>query len=189
MGTMYRLLLCTAVLLVLAACGSAPGSGTLEEVVDLDMYVGDGGTATATGPVLASGRTYRLHVQGTYSIWGESMWNNGTCLGTAEDAPMFPSSGGSNSTVGIDAEYYFAVPNGSALCSEEIPNQTGGLEVTVDGGADWFHPDVLGGVSVPTADHTYDYEVVGQGVAVQFRRVDSPSSDNYGVLRITITEE
>ena len=180
---------CALVVAIVAACGgdgpSEPRDSTPVSL-ELDMHQPDGGTAAATGPVLSAGRTYRVIVEGTYSIWN-SEWSSGTCAGTADASPMFPSPGGTNGLVGVDAEVYFAVPSGSALCSEDIPGGAGGFRLSVDGGDDFDHPDpVTSAPNTLRADHTYEYEVTGEGHAILFEREDSPSSDNYGVLRITI---
>jgi hypothetical protein len=176
-----------------AACGgddgpSAPGVPGLSEVIELDMHMPDGGTASVTGPVLEAGKSYRVIIAGTYSIWGESMWDGDHCKGAPEAAPVFPSPGSDNGWVGIDPEFYFGIPSGSALCSEDIPRGSGGVEANFDGGNDWDDLDPVTPTDLPRADHTYEYRVEGQGHALRFRREDSPSSDNYGVLRITIEE-
>ena len=175
---------------LLVACGGPAGGNslTLVEVVELDMHMPEGGTATATGPVLEAGRTYTITIAGTYSIWGFE-WDSGSCQGVSEAEPMFPSPGSENGVVGIDAEFYFAVPNGSALCWEEIPRGTGAVDFSLDGGATFDHPDPVVPPAAPRADHTYVYEVVGEGYPIQFEREDSPSSDNYGVLKITVEVE
>lgn len=177
----------------LACGGETPldpddGGGT-PVVVELDMYQPSGGTASATGPMLAVGQTAHIKVEGTYSIWGEAMWENGVCEGNSEATPAFPSAGGSNGAVGIDAEFYFAVPSGSALCDNPYPWGAGEFKLSLDGGADFDNPDPIVPLSGPTPGHVYEYDVVGQGHPIMFQREDSPSSDNYGVLRITITPE
>jgi len=175
------------------ACGSDPAEpdddpGTVVAELELDMYRPDGSTATATGPVLEAGKAYRLIIQGTYSSW-EGEWNSQPCKGTPEAAPMFPSAGASNGMVGIDAQFYFAVPSGSALCSQAIPRSGGTPDISLDGGNDFDDPEPITPATAPTPDHRYEYEIVGQGHPVMFEREDSPSSDNYGVLRITISEK
>lgn len=175
------------------SCGSDPTGNNNDppQVIaelDLDMYRPDGSTATVTGPVLEAGKAYRMFIQGTYSIW-DSEWNSGSCAGTSEEAPMFPSAGALNGVVGVDAQFYFAVPKGSALCNETIPGSGGTPDISLDGGNDFDNPEPISPPSAPAADHRYEYEIVGQGHAVMFEREDSPSSDNYGILKITISEK
>lgn len=179
------LALATALVLALAACSTA-GTETSIGTFELDLHVADGGTASATGPVLEAGVAYEIEVQGTYSIWGESMWASGACGGAPEGEPMFLSPDGSNGVVGVDAGFYFAVPNGSALCSETIPLGSSSLDFSLDGGATHDDPDPIGDPVAPTADHTYRFAFVGEGQAVSVKREDSPSSDNYGVLRLEV---
>lgn len=173
------------------ACGgdtpSGPGGGGDPVVVELDMHVGEDAIASATGPTLAVGQAARVKVEGTYSIWGEAMWDNGVCEGSSEAAPAFPSAGSSNGQVGIDAEYYFAVPSGSALCDNPYPWGAGEFKISLDGGADFDNPDPIVPLTGPVAGHVYEYDVVGQGHPIMFQRDDTNSGDNYGVLRITIT--
>ena len=175
-----------------SACGgdspSGPDGGGTPVVVELDMYQPDGGTASATGPVLAVGQTARIRVEGTYSIWTDE-WGNGVCAGTSEAAPRIPSAGGTNGAVGIDAEFYFAIPSGSSLCSEAMPRKASGFRISLDGGADYDGIDPIAPTSAPTANHVYEYLVEGQGHPILLRREDSPSDDNYGVLRFTITPQ
>jgi hypothetical protein len=173
-----------AVALALTGC-SGPGGGTIIEVVELDMHRPDGSTAAVTEPILEEGKTYRLTIEGTYSIWSGE-WDSGTCAGIPGDAPMFPSAEGSNGKVGIDSEFYFAVPAGSALCSSEIPLGTGALEASLDGGLDFDDLDPISTPVSPDPDHSYEYEVTGQGHPIMFEREDFPSDDNYGVLKITV---
>lgn len=190
LGSSIRFAGILGLLLLLAACGGQGGGNTLTVVdaFEMDMYMPGGGTATATGPTLEAGRTYVMTISGTYSIWSDE-WDGGVCKGTAEDEPMFPSPGSANGVVGIDAEFYYAVPNGSALCGMEIPRDTGDLDFSLDGGVTFDHPDPTPPVSQPTPDHTYSWELVGQGHPIMFSRPDSPSDDNYGVLKITIATE
>lgn len=176
---------------VAAACGgdtpSGPQGGGAPVIVEMDMHVGEDAVASATGPMLAVGQAARVKVEGTYSIWGQSMWNSGVCQGTSEPAPAFPSAGSSNGSVGVDAEYYFAVPSSSALCSKSYPWGAGEFKISLDGGVDFDNPDPIVPLTGPVAGHVYEYEVVGQGHPIMFERDDTDSGDNYGVLRITVT--
>ena len=178
---------------LLGACGGEgpvdpPGGGD-PVVFDFDLQVTSGDVAEATGPVLAAGRGARVRIEGTYSIWGEDMWEDGACAGVAEPQPQFASAGGANGPVGVDAAYYFAAPVGSALCSETIPRGSGGVEFSLDGGATFDNLEPVLPAGVPSVDHVYEYEVTGQGQPLLLRREDSPADDNYGVLRVTVTPD
>src|SRR5690606_36740887 len=123
------------------ACGSDPTEpdddpGTVVAELELDMHRPDGSTAAVTGPVLEAGKAYRMIIQGTYSIW-DNEWNSEPCGGTPEAEPMFPSPGSSNVMVGVDAEFYFAVPSGSVLCNNTSPQSCGTPSISLDGGNDF----------------------------------------------------
>lgn len=177
-----------AIAVVLSACGAptAPSGAASIGTFELDLFVADGSTASATGPVLEDGVAYQVEVQGTYSIWGSTLWSAGSCGGAPEDEPMFPSPGGANGTVGVDAGFYFAVPDGSALCSGPVPRASNSLDFSVDGGATYADPEPIGAPTAPDPDHTYRFALVGQGLPVQVKREDSPSDDNYGRLQLEV---
>lgn len=183
----------TTILVLATACGPAGTSTpTLTEigVVELDLAVsGPGGYPSVTGPVLEDGVDYVYEAQGTFSIWGAGMWSSGSCQGTSEADPLFPSPNETNGTVGVDPEFWFAIPNGSALCDPdfEIPNHTGGIQVNFDGGTDFDHLEPVGGEPTePSSDHTYSYELTGQGHALRIQREDGNTGDDYGVIRFTV---
>lgn len=194
---MIRLIPLGLCLLLFSACGddddrsASPTAVTLTEiaVVDLDMAV-DGGERypEVEGPVLEDGVTYRFDVQGTFSIWSPGYWDSGVCKGAPDDEPMFPSPDTENGKACLDAEFWFAIPFGTGLCTSDfpVPNHTSRVAVSLDGGLDFDHVEPIGGEPTePSLDHSYRYEVVGQGLPVRMRREDSSTSDDYGVLRFT----
>jgi hypothetical protein len=192
-----RRALAAVVVLVLALTACNPSTTPQVEilteiaVVELDMAAdGGNGYPEAEGPVLEAGVRYEFVAQGTYSIWGESMWSAGTCKGTDEAAPMFPSPGAENDRVGVDPEFWFAIPNGSILCTNAdfvLPRHTGGIKMSFDFGASYDDMDPIGGrPAAPSADHSYRYEVTGEGAPFRVRRVDTSTDDDYGIIRFTI---
>ena len=118
----------------------------------------------------------------TFSLW--QAWN-GTCDGTPEQTPRYPSPDIPNGPVGADAAYIFAVPTGSSLRgSGAFPQGYQGLELSLDGGATWGHPAPLDPEIKP--GHTYQYQIIGEGQPLRLRVFDSNPSDNYGQLRIQV---
>jgi hypothetical protein len=182
--------------LALTACNpsTTPQVEILTEiaVVELDMATDSGnGYPEAEGPVLEAGVRYEFVAQGTYSIWDAATWSAGTCKGTSEASPMFPSPGGENDRVGLDPEFRFAVPIGSTACSDDsevIPRHTGTIKMSFDAGASYDDMDPIGGrPTSPSSDHRYRYETIGEGAPFRVRRLDSGNtSDDYGIIRFTI---
>ena len=155
--------------------------------VDLDSNTAFG-PPTVTGPVLEDGADYVIEVQGTFSVWDCRVTNPGWCKGEPSDAPLFPSPGRANGRVMFDANTWFAVPVGEPRCSADgdVPFQTQLFVMSLDGGATFTHvPPSTAGFD---ADHTYTYEILGAGQAISFRITDTIATDNYGVLRITVSE-
>lgn len=171
----------------------APERQAVFETIYLDMF--ESGNDGAAGPVsstntLTAGEHFRITISGTVSFWRASQWSS-VCKGVPEDWPQVPSPSTTNGKVGVDPAFVFAVPEGSPLLcdipeSPPIPSWTrrGRLEISLDNGGSWF-------VAVPThprydSAHVYTYVMEGQGAPVQFRWVDNPTSDNYGILTIQI---
>lgn len=169
---------------VVAACDGGDASGVAQqctlEPVQLTLDFGTGEPdPTITGPMLEDGVDYLVTVSGTYSIW-TSEWQNGACKGTP--------GAGTGGTTGIDPEYFFAIPTGSALCGTSYtccPNHTSKLKMSVDGGADFDHTH-----SEPedySTSHTYQYRVRGQGQPLEIMLEESSArDDDYGVLNVTV---
>jgi hypothetical protein len=112
---------------------------------------------------------------------------------------MIPSPGVQNGLVGWDAETVFSVPPGVGFlrnCNPgqipfHVPTQSGG-GFKIDLGPRFFHFEPVGGArTVPRADHTYHYDVKGEGNPARFAFFDDTAggparNDNYGVLAITV---
>lgn len=128
--------------------------------------------------VLQSGRPYIITVQGTYSFFNQAL-----TVGSPQPDAMFPTGGGGrvSTQVGNDAETVFAtVP----LALKPI----GHLDAfQIDLGSGLAHREPVGGpYSLPQPNYFYTYNVTGQGSVAGFHIVDSPYTDNYGELLITI---
>ena len=171
----------------------APGGQVLAEDVvlavgpctdgptDVEIDFGNGeDNPTTVGPVLQNGLDYRLTVSGTFTVNSTQQWQNGVCKGA-------PAAGVGGPT-GIDAEFFFAVPNGSALCGDDFqccPNHTSKFQISLDGGGGFDHVEPVS----PAFDgsHVYEYVVRGEGLPVHVRlEEDSNRGDDYGVLDVHI---
>jgi hypothetical protein len=193
-----RRALAAVLVLVLAVTACNPSTTPQVEilteiaVVELDMAAdGGNGYPEAEGPLLEAGVRYEFVAQGTYSIWDASKWSEGTCKGTSEASPLFPSPEVANDRVGLDPEFRFAVPFGSSACSNEsevIPRHSGAIKMSFDSGASYSDMDPVGGrPTSPSSDHRYRYETIGQGAPFRVQRLDSgDTSDDYGIIRFTI---
>jgi hypothetical protein len=136
---------------------------------------------TVVGPTLENGTTYRITVSGTYTFNSVEQWQDGVCRGAA--------AAGVGGPTGLDAEFFFAVPVGSALCDEEefdcCPNHTEKFRISLDDGGTFTHIEPLAPALNPS--HVYEYEVQGQGMPAHFQlEEDSNRDDDYGILGISI---
>lgn len=146
----------------------------------------------AAGPVstsgaLDSGVSYTVTIWGTFSAWDPPCWAN-VCKGVPKDFPMFPSPDIPNYKVGVDPAFVFAVAGcDDQSCSApwNVPTLHFRLEISLDGGTSWASLVPMN--PIYDTSHSYTYRVEGQGHPAQFRYVDDPLSDNYGVLAISIT--
>ncbi|MCH2232371.1 MAG: gliding motility-associated C-terminal domain-containing protein [Crocinitomicaceae bacterium] len=134
-----------------------------------------------------SGVTYCMQITGTYSIWSPSYWTN-PC-GIIETSPIYQSPlGNMTGNVGFDFEYKFSYPNSSTCAGETFPAPATPfprMEITLDNGVSWFHPIT----STPfNANHSYLYEIIGQGYPIGIRQNSPLNSDDYGVLKFTMYE-
>lgn len=180
--------LAAALVLVLGACGQAPaGPQQPLEPFFLDTY-SPGGTPTATGPILKANVDYVVTVDGTHSSWSLAEWELGACAGTPEPEPKYPSPAGANGQVGMDAVWVFAAPNGSSRCAQTLPFKGSGVQISTDGGVNFSDLGGLTAGSGPSADHTYEYEVSGQGQRLVLRRQSGNPVNNYGRLRVEVSE-
>ena len=182
-----RLMLPAIVVTVFVVATDAGRGAQAATEVQLDSYRADNTPATATGPVLANGQQYTITITGTFSYWPASQWvNHGVCVGSAEDMPMFPSPGTTNGKVGVDSGWHFAAPGDAGDCSGTTYPRIGHIEISLDGGV--TNPEVGAddAGAAPNAGHVYHYAVVGQGQAVVVSINDAKTTDNYGILKISI---
>lgn len=137
---------------------------------------------------LKSDVEYCMEVLGTYSIWAPAYWTN-PC-GIIEHSPITPSpSGNRTGNVGFGFRYKFSFPNPSTCIGEtfpEIATPSPRIEITLDNGATWFHPDTRAEFR---EDHEYLYQIIGQGHPLGVRHNSALNSDDYGVLTFTLTEK
>ncbi len=156
--------------------GFPDSAGTVVETLFLDSKVGNITTTTT----LETGRAYLITVQGTYSVYNATL-----PVGTAEANAMFPGSmsGRSSSQVGVDSECCFATD--TPLSSLTPGTHTDLFEIDLGSGSSHIEPED-GSHSTPTVGHFYKYPVTGEGSVVSFTINDTPLTDNYGKLKITI---
>jgi hypothetical protein len=137
--------------------------------------------------VLYQGQYYRITMSGTYSQWFPPQWTDqGVCIrGKAELLPMFPSPGKTNGLVGADPFYRFARPFYGPCQKLLDPSETiSPMMFSLDGGKSYSIPVPI--ISQYREDHTYIYEVIGQGYPLKIKLDDAPLDDNYGQILIMI---
>jgi len=126
-------------------------------------------------------------MSGTYSLWIPEQWSDqGVCIrGKSEFRPMFPSPGKRNGQVGADPYYRFARPF-YGNCDYKIePGETiSAIMFSLDGGRTFSIPIPV--VPQYREDHSYVYEVIGQGYPLKVRLDDTPLDDNYGQILVMI---
>lgn len=171
---------------VLALLAAASGTATAAETLSLDTHADSGLPAVETSAALVAGHVYAVTVQGTYSNVRARRWGFPSVCGTPLAAPLLPSPGVENGPVGFDAETLWARTS-NVPCAGPYPRHHKRFEI--DLGAGFAHVEPTGGpLAVPSADHAYAYSLTGTGVPAAFRLRDEPAADNYGVLRITVTD-
>jgi hypothetical protein len=137
--------------------------------------------------ILNGGQKYQIIMSGTYSLWIPEQWTaQGVCIrGKSELRPMFPSPLKTNGPVGADPFYRFARPF-YGPCQELVdPSETVSVMMfSLDGGKNYSIPIPM--IAQYREDHTYIYEVVGQGYPLKVRLGDAVMEDNYGQILIII---
>jgi hypothetical protein len=177
-----------AILLGIPGTASAAAAKPLR----LDAYSPDKGLATPavrTTQRLTSGKLYVAAVQGTISYYGALNYRfpqlpfTRVC-GKAGQAPMFPSAGGSGK-VGDDAQFVLSYLSAKP-CAVAVPQQWRNFQSNT--GLAWGHPTVITPqpLTAPTANHLYDYALIGAGQPAAFRLLDSDTGDNYGSFEISV---
>ena len=158
--------------------GDVDTAGNTDTFVAETFFLDTRATSVSSSQVLASGTSYLVTAQGTWSAWGLAL-----NTGVPESDAMFPTSGrGVLSTqVGLDPDTLFAYPSSH-------PNTIGNQQTfQMNLGSGWaYHTPVGGPYTTPQGGHAYTYQVTGQGSVISFRIDDSPLSDNYGAVRITV---
>ena len=145
----------------------------------------DDGTAgpVSTVRLLEAGRQYLITVDGNYSEWPA-----GSPLKCGvEDEVMTPSPGQAARKARVDAEFFYgdADPFNNRCGVLPIPRHLSKFEFDVGSGFSHFEP-IGGAPSVPDPDHRYSYLVTGQGSPARFQLATHPTSDNFGMLTITV---
>jgi hypothetical protein len=174
-----------------STCAGAPF--TTENIVLNTRATSDDGDAgpITTNQILSISQKYLVTVQGTFSLWSSSTWVSppNVICGIPEVAPQNPSPNVTNYWVGADAEIHFAqaLPAGGS-CSQ-LPNPRHASQFQIDLGGGFEHREPIGGAPAdPSPAHLYKYLVQGQGSPARFRWVETTTSDNYGMLNITVEQ-
>ena len=188
MKLLRRSLLPVAILVAVMAVPASAGAVVTDQTVQLDTHsTGLAGSAGAvsTDDLLGLGKLYVVEASGTWSKWKASSWTVATPCGSPEPQPVFPSPGATNGPVGLDAETLFGARSTGGSCPG-MPTHQGGLLMRFTE-SDFRHYEPFGGKKItPTADHTYTYGVVGNGLAASFKIADRPVEDNYGILKLRV---
>ena len=134
-----------------------------------------------TAQIFPAGVPCQVTVQGTYSAWNENLDH-----GTPQPDAVYPSKPAGvsrlSTEVGKDPETLFAYPSDH---SHPIGHSD---SFQIDVGLGFSHVEPIGGpYSTPQSGFFYTYAITGTGSPVSFTVADSPKSDNYGALKITIT--
>jgi hypothetical protein len=183
--TLVALTAAVAPLLIPAAANAAT------ETLLLDSYDNAGAPysrAVTTSQAIPAGTTATVTVRGTYALYTKSLMDKShkpyvLCGSPVAAPPVTPSPGLSDSIAGFDAEFIYRRPF-VGTCSQALPLANGAFQVLQNGG--WSHPEAVGHPSAPTADHTYKYSVAGTGKPLSFRVRDDYTSDNDGVLAVSV---
>jgi hypothetical protein len=154
----------------------------------LDAFFYDtAGLSAPSKVVLDEGQKYRIIMSGTYSLWGPKQWTDrGVCIrGKSEPRPMYPSPYKTNSRVGADPYYHFARPFYGPCQYQLEPGETiSKMMFSLDGGNTFSIPVPV--IAKYREDHTYTYEVIGQGIPLIVKLDDAVPGDNYGQIFVTI---
>lgn len=191
MSTLIRAcrLVLTVLVALLAAAPAAHADLVRPETLLLDSYsparFGFSGPVGTTEP-LTAGVTYAAEVRGTYSRYESALMAGGSkdhlLCGSPEGGPQTPSPGRPPSRVGVDAEFLFARA-AQGVCTANLPAPF----FQADIGLGYVHPRANGApFARPARGHAYVYLLQGRGALANFRITDSTTTDNNGVLVITV---
>ena len=176
----------------LAAAATPRTIAQQTDTMKLDSYSKGSIPSGKTSFKLSKDTWYVATVSGTLSYWAPINYTKPQhpykiVCGTPDSSAWYSSaSEGGNGPVGLDAEFVFARPWTKNKCAQaHLPMHWSNFQVTT-GGA-WDHPQTLGAApTAPTADHTYNYVLLGHGKAAQFRLTDIYYRDNYGILWVSV---
>ncbi len=182
-----------AAVVALAGATTASAKSIVVGRLTLDAYSPTtvGHSAQLRTRRLAKGKLYVLNVQGTVSFYAAVDYLQiqkpfTRFCGRPQAAPLFGSAGGVG-PVSNDAAFIFAQPISSGSCAAlklpvEYPN------FQVNNGFGWGHPALLSPKPIrrPTANHSYNFAIVGQGRPLGAELVDPDTRDDYGSFRITV---
>ncbi len=192
MRTRLAVLMVVAVGLLLGAA-TASASSLVVNRLSLDSYspTTQDRTPALRSRRLTKGKLYVATVQGTLSYYAAVDYLAIQApfivvCGRSLPAPLFSSRGGSG-RVSNDAEFILSQPLTTGSCTSlALPRKWPNFQV--NNGFGWGHPALLSahGVTRPTASHTYDFAIVGQGRPVRFDLLDPDTRDDYGSLHITL---
>jgi hypothetical protein len=157
----------------------------------LDAFFYDTASQSSTSKVVLNGdKKYQIVMSGTFSIWGPEQWTaQGVCIvGKSELLPMYPSPLRLNGQVGVNPFYLFARPFYGDCENRTLDSSqtTTAMMFSLDGGKNYSNPIPL--IAKYREDHTYIYEITGQGYPLKVKLDDPVLDDNYGVILILIEE-
>jgi hypothetical protein len=176
-----------------AAAAPKPGPSLVVSRLNLDAYSPslNPNSTRLSSPKLTKGKLYVVTAQGTVSFYAAADYLQiqapfTTFCGKSQSAPLFASAGGSG-PVSNDAEFIFAEPITTGVCTTlKLPVQYPNFQV--NNGFGWGHPALLSPKPLrrPTANHAYSFAIVGQGKPLGLELVDPDTRDDYGSFHITI---
>jgi len=162
------------------------------ETLWLDAHGGRYPSVYSSNPLM-NGTTYLITIEGTWSPWSASNWTDedDPPIGLFEEAPMYPSSGGTG-RVGLDPFWGFACVFGWDYASENmgwtsLPAKSA-FRISMDNGSSWS-TSVRPSIDLYSPVHRYNVTVVGEGEKIGFRIIDAQANDNYGTLKIVIEND
>jgi hypothetical protein len=138
--------------------------------------------------ILPEDYSCQITVAGSISVWSARNYNVLCPYNTLppEDAPEYPSPDVGNGPTGLDAEYAFAVVNGSSLCKSNIPIPFHFNHIEFDLGNGFFEPVHTMPVGEGyNPEHVYIYREKGAGSVLTAQYLGSVY-DNYGEFKIDI---
>ncbi len=163
-------------------------------VVEFDTYHSDNSInheIEYTNVLLEENTTYLINVIGTFSPWSSQTWANSTNCGLPEASPIYPSNNIESGKTSHDICYTFAGASPSVCQSNQtIPyiSNTGILiKFSTDGGNSYHDITHFNSNMIYNQNHSYDFQVEGNGENLRIKMFDTYSSDNYGKLQISVT--